>query len=145
ASSREVTFSCKLRSRATVFRRSSRYSSVNPVPILCLARPIDAGLGVERLDQRVPTGDGVVQPGLEGPVPPPFEIIERHALLLDPGVVAKVEDALAVDPGKLEHVIVRDGLQVGSEDFARIDLAKAAGIMRGGIFLPLAGVHRGPI
>ena len=33
------------------------------------------------------------------------EILERHALLLDPGEVAEVEDPLAVDMAELEHMV----------------------------------------
>src|SRR5260370_10817630 len=145
ASSSDITFSRRLRSSAPVFRRSSRYPSVNPLPIFCLARPVDAGLGVECLDQRVPAGDRGLKSAPKALLPPPVELVERHALLLDPGVIAEIEDALAIDPGELDHVIVGDGLQMGSEDFARIDLAESAGIARGCVFLPLAAVHRGSI
>ena len=53
------------------------------------------------------------------------EIVDRHALLLDPGVVAEIEDALAVDVGELEHVIVGDAFQVAAEDLAGVDLVEA--------------------
>src|SRR5690348_1231866 len=126
ASSSDMTFSCRLRSRATVLRRSSRYPSLNPIPILCLTRPIDAGFGVELLDERVPAGDRSLQSPPETLIAAPVEVRERHSLLLDPRVIAKVEDALAVDARELDHVIVGDRLHVRAEDLAGIGLAEAA-------------------
>src|ERR1043165_5309637 len=126
ASSNDVTFSCRLRSRTTVLRRSSRYPSLNPIPLLCLAGPIDAGFGVELLDERVPAGDRGLQSAPETLIPAPIEIREGHSLLFDPGVIPEVEDALAVDARELDHMIVGDRLHVRAEDLAGIGLAKAA-------------------
>src|SRR5579859_8196300 len=145
ASSRVVTFSCRLRSRATVLRRSSRYPSVTPLPVPCLARPIDAGLGVELLDQLIPARNRRLQPVPEALIASPVEIRERYALLLDPGVIAEIEDALALDLRQLEHVIVGDGREMRAEDLARVELAEAAGIARRRILVALAPVHGGTI
>src|ERR1700693_2994919 len=70
ASSSDITFSRKLLSRATVLRRSSRYPSVNPVHLLCLTRPVDAGLGVECIDERVPTADRGLKTAPKALLPP---------------------------------------------------------------------------
>src|SRR5262249_50542156 len=145
ASSSDITFSRRLRSRATVFRRSSRYPSLTPLPSRCLVRPIDASLGVELLDQRVPARQRRLQSAPEARVAPSVEIREGHALLLDPGVVAKIEDPLAVDARELEHVGVADRLQMSAEAPPRIDLADPAGITRRRVFLALAAIHGGAV
>ena len=47
--------------------------------------------------------DGV--PGVLGVVPLGVEVLDGHALLLDPGVILEVVDALALRIGQLEHVV----------------------------------------
>ena len=42
----------------------------------------------------------------EGLLPPHFEVLERHALLLDPGEVSEVENPAPVVVGALEEVVV---------------------------------------
>ena len=49
------------------------------------------------------------------------EVLERYALLLDPGVVAEIENALAIEMGELEHMIVDDAFEMPAEDLAGID------------------------
>src|SRR5690348_2107617 len=141
ASSSDITFSRRLRSRATVLRRSSRYPSVNSRPFLASTQPVHAHSRVEFLDQCIPARDRGPQTTPEALIASAVEVVERHTLLLDPGVVAEIEDPLAVDARELEHVIVGDGLKVRAEDFAGIDLAEAARIACGRVFLPLAAVH----
>ena len=51
--------------------------------------------GVELVDQRVPPGTARAAAS-RSLVPPRLEVVERHALLLDPREVAEVEDALAL-------------------------------------------------
>src|SRR5579885_248727 len=108
-------------------------------------QPVHAGLGVELLDQRIPPRYRRLQAAPESLIPPPVEIRERHALLLDPGVVPEIEDPLAVDMPELEHVIVPDLLEMGAEDLACLHLAEPAGETRGCRFFTLAAVHRGTV
>ena len=56
------------------------------------------------------------------------EVLEAHALLLDPGVVTKVEDARALDVRELENVIVGDGVEMTAEGFAGVDLVESIGV-----------------
>src|SRR5215208_1065169 len=84
----------------------------SPFAICCMAAPRSwrvpaAHLGVEILDQ---------------PVPCRITVLYRDALLLDPGVVTEIEDALAVDVAKLHHVIVSDTFQMVTENLPGIDL-----------------------
>ena len=70
-----------------------------------------------------------------------IEVFDRDALLLDPGVVAEIEDALAIDVAKLHHVIVGDALQVVAENLAGIDLVESAGITPREVALTFAVVQ----
>src|SRR5262249_30868304 len=110
-----------------------------------LSRTIESGLGVELLDESVPAGDRRLQPRPEFQRPPAVEIRERHTLLLDPGVIAEIEDAIAIGLSELDQVIVGDALEVAREDLARADRVEAARIVRGLEFLALAPVHRGAV
>ena len=54
--------------------------------------------------------------GPEAWIPPRLELLERDALLLDPGEVAEVEDPLALDASQLQEVVGRRSEQVLAED-----------------------------
>ena len=69
------------------------------------------------------------------------EILDRDALLLDPGVVAEIEDPLAIDVAELHHVIVGDAFQMAAENLTGIDLIESAGITPREIGLTLAVVE----
>ena len=64
-----------------------------------------AALRVEFLDHRVPGGPRSSKPSQNDCSRARLEVLERHALLLDPGEIAEVEDPLAVDVGELEQVV----------------------------------------
>src|SRR6516162_8405875 len=87
-----------------------------------------AGHRVELGDQHVP---GRRRPPQLSPKPlsaAPFERLERHALLLDPGVIAEVEDARALAMRQFEHVVVDGAEQMLAKDFAGADPVEPAGI-----------------
>ena len=83
----------------------------------------------------------VDQPAPEALVLAAVEVFELDALLLDPRVVAEIEDALAVDVRELEHVIVGDALQVPAEDLAGVHLVEAVGIAAAAVGRALAAVQ----
>ena len=56
-----------------------------------------AHLVIEFVDQAIPLRDGVDKPLPEWLMLAAVEVLQAHALLLDPGVVTKVEDASALD------------------------------------------------
>src|SRR2546430_15349920 len=98
-------------------------------------------LRIELADQAVPSRDAFGERAPETLVAAPLEIVDADALLLDPGVIAEVEDALAIDVSELEHMVVDDALEVTREDFAGARLVETIRIMPGEIGLPLAGVE----
>ena len=71
--------------------------------------------------------DEVVDAAPEGGAPAGLEVLERDALLLDPGVVAEVEDPLPVDARELEQVVGRRAEQVLAEHLGGGDLVEAVG------------------
>ena len=74
-----------------------------------------------------------------------LELVERHALLLDPGVVAQVEDALAVLAPALEHVGRVDGVEVGRPDLAGGGGVEGAAMVSGHDAPDLGAVHLGAV
>jgi hypothetical protein len=72
---------------------------------------LDANLRVEVLDQAIPRRYAVHQAAPEPLVLAAIELIDRHSLLFHPRVIAEIEDALAVDVGELEDVIVDDAFK----------------------------------
>ena len=77
-------------------RRRAAAGADEPAEASRSQRLQDAGPGVEIVDQVVPAGDDLAQPAPEAGSRRCLEVLERDALLLDPGVVAEVEDALAI-------------------------------------------------
>ena len=57
-----------------------------------------------------------------------IEILDAHALLLDPGIVAEVEDALALGKAQLEHVVVGNAVEVLPENLTGVDFVEAVRI-----------------
>ena len=102
-------------------------------------------LGIEILDQPIPGGNSVDQRLPKVLALAAIEIVDRDALLLDPGVVAEIENALAVDVAQLQHMIVGDAFHVPAENLARIDLVESVGIAPREIALAFAAVHRGAV
>src|SRR4029077_10548611 len=96
---------------------------------------------VEILDQEVPRRNAVHQRSPEILVLAAVEILDRDALLLDPGVVAEIKYPLAIDVAKLHHVIVGDAFQMVAENLTRIDLIESAGVTPGEIGLTFAVVE----
>ena len=73
---------------------------------------------------------------------PRFEVLERHALLLDPGEVAEVEDPAPVAVGALEEVVVACAEDVLAEDLRRRPTSsKPSGQSRSSAFVELALVE----
>jgi hypothetical protein len=64
-----------------------------------------SGGGVEFLDQPVPDQDHRHQPLPESRIAAARKILERDALLLDPGVIAQIEYALALDARQFKQRI----------------------------------------
>ena len=104
-----------------------------------------SGGGVELADQRVPGRQGVAQPGPETLGAAALERRQRHALLLDPGIIAEIEDAGTLVMGQFEHIVVGDAGEVLAEHLAGIDRVEAVGIVRGAEFAALADVERGGV
>src|SRR5688572_12656677 len=96
---------------------------------------------VELVDEVVPAPHGLAQLPPEGLVAPRVEGCERHALLLDPGEVPEVEDALAVALGALEEVVAAHRRQVLTERPGGVDLVVAAGVVGIQVARPLRPVQ----
>ena len=64
-----------------------------------------AAAGVELLDHRVPRRQEVAQAAPERLLAAGLELGQRHALLLDPGEVAQVEDAVALHLAHGQHML----------------------------------------
>ena len=105
-----------------------------------LVRPRD--LGVEILDQPVPLRKAVGDAVPERLRPAALEILDADALLLDPGVVAEVENLAPQLIGQLHHIVGRDRGQAGAENLARIHLVERAAEMLFPIIVTLAVVER---
>src|SRR5262249_55882303 len=88
----------------------------------------DAGLQVELLDQTIPRGNAADQLAPESLVLATIEVVDCHPLLFHPRVIAKVEDALAIEMSKLEDVIVHDAFQMTAVDLAGIHFIEPLGI-----------------
>src|SRR5439155_25891812 len=101
---------------------------------------LQAGCGVELGDQRVPDGYRAPQLSPKALRTAPFERVERHALLLDPGVVAEVEDARALGVGQFEHIVVGRAEQMLAEHLAGADRIEAFGVICRQVFSALAAV-----
>src|SRR5258707_681329 len=88
---------------------------------------LQAGCPVEFGDQCIPGGCRAPQVSPKALRAPLFERLERYTLLLDPGVVAEIEDARALGMGQFEHIVVGDAEQMLTEHFARADRVKVVG------------------
>src|SRR6266850_220924 len=75
----------------------------------------EPGLCIELPDQLIPDRGGLPQLSPKALAASPFEVVERHALLLDPGVVAEIEYSRALAMGQFENVVVGGGEQVLAE------------------------------
>src|SRR5262245_55552018 len=102
---------------------------------------LDAGLQVELLDQAIPCGNRADQVAPESLIPAAIEIVDCYPLLLHPRVIAEIEDALAIEMGELEDVIVHEAFQMAAVDLAGIHFIEPVGITAGRKALPLAGVE----
>jgi len=83
-------------------------------------------LAVELADPLVPGRQQVDQAIPEGPRAAGGELLDRHSLLLDPGVIAEIEDALALAPVELAEVVGRGAEQVAAERLGATDRVEAA-------------------
>src|SRR5688572_1168403 len=93
--------------------------------LACMSRP---GVFVEIRDELVPRRNRSLQLRPECGVLAAVEVFDRHALLLDPGVVAEVENAPPVGICQLDEVIVGYTLEVMPEDLSGMHLIKATRI-----------------
>jgi hypothetical protein len=73
---------------------------------------------------------------------PPFELDERHALLLDPREIAEVEYPRALVMGQFENVVVGGTEQMLPENLARVHGIEPAGVARRQILSAFAAVKR---
>src|SRR5271157_5322326 len=71
-----------------------------------------------------------------------LERINRNTLLLDPGIIAEVEDPRTLVVGQFEHIVVGDAEQVLAKHLAGIHFVKAIRVVRSKEFSALAGVKR---
>src|SRR5207253_10882380 len=103
-----------------------------------LQRP---GTRVELFDHLVPRRDDLAHLPPEALWPPGFELLERHALLLDPREVPQVEDALAIQVGQLEQVVGGRPQNVPAERSTRRHPAEPSAEVPRHDLLLLAPVH----
>src|SRR5579864_7636452 len=96
-------------------RRSASFGTERALAHCC-------GFRVEFLDKPVPRGNGRLQLRPECSVLSPVEIGDRHALLLDPRVVAEIENTPSIQMRELDQMIIGDGLQMPPENFAGVRL-----------------------
>ena len=100
-------------------------ADAHAVALLAVPASFDArSLGVELLDQPVPLRQAVGDPVPERLRPAALEILDADALLLDPGVVAEIEDLAPQLVGELDDIVGRSRRQAGAEHFAGIDLVE---------------------
>src|SRR5262245_53457570 len=104
-----------------------------------------ADLRIELFDQAVARGYAVNEAEPEPLVAAGIEIVECHTLLFHPGVVTEIEDALAIEVGKLEHVIVDDAFQMAAEDLAGVHFIEPIWIAARQEVLPLTGIELGAV
>jgi hypothetical protein len=104
-----------------------------------------AGFSVEFFDKPVPGGTARLQLRPERGVLSPVEVGDRHPLLLDPRVVAEIENTPSIHVRELDQVIVGDRLQMPPENFAGVRLVELFRVMPFGVGLALAVVQRGPV
>src|SRR5215470_8540890 len=90
---------------------------------------------IEVLYQTVPRRDRVDQPMPEVLALAAVEIVDRDALLFNPGVIAEIEDALTLAVGQLEHMIVGNAAEIATEQLAGVDLVETLRIMSSAIGL----------
>ena len=100
---------------------------------------------VELVDQLVPHAEVPAQAVPERRRPARLEHVDRRALLLDPRVVAEVEDAVPVALGAVEHVVGADGAEVAAEDLGRLHLTEPVGPARLQGLGPFAAVERAAV
>src|SRR3990172_4228337 len=89
---------------------------------MCMSRAQRPRVRVEIRDELVPGGNRCLELRPECGVQSAVEISGRHALLLDPGVVAEVENPPPVHMRQLDPVIIGDGLKVAPENLAGVYL-----------------------
>src|SRR5215210_7449996 len=97
---------------------------------------------VEFGDHLVPDAEIAAQSAPERLVAALFEELERCALLLDPRVVAEIEDPPAVGFAELDHVLGRHVGEVGAVGLGGIGVAVLAAIALPDGLGALACVHR---
>ena len=88
------------------------------------------------------TGIVSTSPLPEALVSAAVEIVDADALLLDPRVVAEIEDARPIDVTQLEDVVVGNAFEVPAEDLSGIDLVESLRIAPLVVGAPFAVVHR---
>ena len=103
------------------------------------------GFLVEFFNESIPCGNRRLQLRPECGVLATVEIGDRYSLLLDPSVVAEIENTPPVHMRELDQMIIGDRLQVPSENFAGVRLVETAGIMPCEVGRALAVVQRGPV
>src|SRR3954469_15840618 len=153
ASSSETTFSRRPRSRFAISRRSSPYGCGPPLiaaPFLSKSAcgsvaDTQAHLVVHLVDHAIPGRHARDERAPERLVAAAVEFLDGDTLLLDPRVVAEVEDALALRMRQLEDVVVGDALEMAPEDLAGGGLVEALRIAAGKVGLALARIHLGAV
>src|SRR5690348_12156786 len=92
------------------------------------SRRLDIGapnFRVEIVDQAIPGRDGIYQAAPEVLAFPAIKIFDGNALLLDPRIVAKIENALSLNISQIEHVVVAYAAEIAAEQLAGVRLVKA--------------------
>src|SRR5690348_6049798 len=100
---------------------------------------------VEIGDELVPHRNRILQRFPESGVLAAVEVLDGYALLLDPGVVTEIENALAVDVSQLAHVIVHDAAQVLPENLPGVDFIEAICVTARDIAHTFARVERSAV
>src|SRR6516165_6566156 len=85
-----------------------------------------AGVAIEGGDHLVPPRRHFLQAAPELLRSALLEVLEGNALLLDPGKVAEIEDALAFALVRLQHVLAAFSLQVAAGQLCGADLGQLA-------------------
>src|SRR6202022_2176434 len=104
-----------------------------------------SGAAVELLDHAVPDTKQLSQPAPVTLVTAGVEVGLADALLLDPGVVAEVEDAVAVDVVQLPDMGLGHAAEVLAEDTRRAHVVELGPADARHVGRPLAGVELGTV
>src|SRR5215831_4108308 len=126
ASSSDITFSRRPRSRASVAARSCRYGLTRLSLLmrgssssLASRRCRHAAVAIEGFNHLVPLRHQVLQATPELPGAAAVKIGERDALLLHPSEVAEIKHALALTLAGVEHVLGAGADQMLADDLRR--------------------------